>query len=246
LKIENEITKAENSSLKKNLTEVKEQLKKTIEDDLVQTKEFNKIIGDLRVENKGNETWANFKEKEAEERSQELKQKEREIKELTITNSTNEEKVRKLETVEGQLEALKVLLNGQEKKVLEKEAEISFLHKQLAQYKIKDFENEFYSAEKELNNIVKRFEIEKKYKKDLCDIYSQLVYLKKVGGETEISIVKEKITTIEDELETKIAEENVREFSKQCKKLEEKRFQLEQWEQKQQQFETYQEYRRPY
>jgi hypothetical protein len=93
--------------------------------------------------------------------------------------------------------------------------------------------------------IIKRFEIEKKYKKELCNVYSQLVYLKKVGSETEISIVEEKITKIEDELEAKIGEEKVREFSKQCKKFEEKRFQLEQWEQKQQQFEAYQEYRCP-
>jgi len=241
LKIEKEITKAEISSLKERLTEREEQLKEKSESCLVKTEE----LSNLKVENKGSETRANIREEELEITSQELKQKEKEIKELIAINSTNKEKVRKLETAESQLEALKVLLNNQEKKVLEKEAEISFLHKQLAQYKVKDFENELYSAENELNVIAKRFEIEKKYKKELCDIYGQLVCLKKVSDKTEISIIKEKITKIEDELEAKIGEEKVREFSKQCKKFEKKRFQLEQWEQKQQQFEAYQEYRRP-
>ncbi|CAG8822612.1 18242_t:CDS:1, partial [Racocetra persica] len=178
--------------------------------------------------------------------------KDLEFKELIKGNVTNEAKLEvseeKTKELKSEIKPIREENLQKTKELAEKEAEIFSLHRQLAQCKVKASDSELNLAEKELNNIAKRFEIEKKHKKELCDVYRQLVRLREKRGDnkTEIDNAEKKKADILDELEKKIDDENnVLDFSRQCEKVEVLKFQLEEFKQQQRQLEAHQEYRRP-
>jgi hypothetical protein len=198
-----------------------------------QLKETEELYIGLVSSNASNNTRAIDMENQVEIKSQELERKEKKILELTVSDSTNKEKARKLEVAESQLRLSQELLS-------EKEAEIISLHKQLAQYKIKDHDKELDLAEEALGNIAQEFKIERKSKRKLCDAYSRLVCLKNINNnKIGINEAKTEVLEIEDELiellksknsgtEEKVLEKKVRLFSKHCEEVEQKKFDLEQ------------------
>src|SRR6266480_3348274 len=141
-----------------NLEEGKQSIEEELKNFTNQNRELDVLLKDLHEKNASNKTQVELQKTEITEKSELLEQKQQRVEVLLISNAKNEEKLGRMENVEIQLQSdsekiinLQNTISCQEKKLLEKKAEIFSLHMQLIQFQVKDLDNDFNSTEEELD-----------------------------------------------------------------------------------------------